>query len=100
MDLHHIPSKKQLFAVGGTLMVLTVLTVAVTFIHIPSPFNVVVALLIAFAKASLVAAFFMELYWDRRFNSMLLILSVLFVIILIGLSLLDIAYRENIITSF
>ncbi len=100
MDLHHIPSKKQLFAVGGGLMVLTALTVAVAYIHIPSPFNIVVALLIAFGKASLVAAFFMELYWDRKFNSMLLILSVLFVFLLIGLSLLDIAYRENLIATF
>ncbi len=100
MDLHHIPSKKQLFAVGGGLVILTILTVAVAYIHIPAPFNVAVALLIAFAKASLVAAFFMELYWDRRFNSMLLILSVLFVFLLIGLSLLDIVFRENLIATF
>lgn len=100
MDLHHIPSKKQLFAVGGGLVLLTILTVAVAYIHIPPPFNIIVALLIAFCKASLVAAFFMELYWDRRFNSMLLVLSVLFVILLIGLSLLDIAYRENLLASF
>lgn len=95
MDLHHIPSKKQLLAVFGGLMVLTILTVAVTYIHIPQPYGIIVAMAIATAKASLVAAFFMELYWDRWFNSMLLVLSVIFVILLIGLSLLDIVNRAN-----
>lgn len=97
---HHVSSAKQLISVGIALVILTVLTVAVAYIHIPSPFNIIVAISIAVVKASLVAAFFMNLYWDTKFNLMLLFFGVIFIALLFGLTLLDTLFRETIQAPF
>jgi len=100
MSGHHISSAKFLWKVAIVLLSLTVLTVAVTWIHFPAPWNLVVAVSIAVVKASIVAAFFMNLYWDTKFNVMLLIMSLLFFLILIGLTLIDTLYRTDPIPGF
>jgi cytochrome c oxidase subunit 4 len=100
MSGHHISSAKFLWGVGISLFVLTFLTVAVTWIQIPEPWNVVVAISIAVVKALIVAAFFMNLYWDTKFNIMLFIMSVVFFGLLIGITLLDTMYRTDPIPSF
>lgn len=97
---HHISSAKFLWGVGIALFILTVLTVAVTWIQIPEPWNVVIAIAIAVVKATIVAAFFMNLFWDSKFNTMILVMSVLFFILLIGITLLDTLYRTDPIPSF
>ncbi|PWN07338.1 cytochrome C oxidase subunit IV family protein [Rhodohalobacter mucosus] len=100
MSGHHISSAKFLWTIGAALFVLTVITVAVTWIHIPGPWNVVVAILVALVKATIVALFFMNLYWDDKFNLMLLFLSIAFFILMIGITLLDTLYRDDPIPSF
>ncbi len=75
---HHISSAKFLWGIGAALFFLTVITVAVTYIHFPAPWNIVVAISIAVVKATLVAAFFMNLYWDSKFNGMLLVVSLFY----------------------
>lgn len=100
MSGHHISSAKFLWGVGISLFVLTFITVAVTWIQIPEPWNVVVAISIAVVKAIIVAAFFMNLYWDTKFNVMLFIMSVVFFGLLIGITLLDTMYRADPIPSF
>jgi len=97
---HHISSVKLLLSVGAALFFLTALTVLVSDLHLPSPYNVIAALVIAFGKAGLVAAFFMELYWDKRFNAMLFVMSILFLALLIGLTVVDVLFRPEIIPSF
>lgn len=97
---HHISSAKFLWGIGIALFVLTVITVAVTYIHFPAPWNIVVALVVAAIKATLVAAFFMNLYWDSKFNGMLLITSIIFFGLLIGLTLLDTLFRTDPVPSF
>lgn len=81
-------------SVAGTLLVLTFLTVAVTWINIPEPFNVVVAIAIAILKAALVAMFFMNLYWDSKFNTVVFLMSILFLIIFVSITLLDTMFRD------
>lgn len=100
MSGHHISTNKTLFSVAGALFILTALTVAVYYIHIPEPWNMVVAMGIAIFKAALVALFFMNLWWDERFNSMILIFSVLFFGLLVGLTLIDTLYRPEIVPGF
>lgn len=56
---------KAYYAVFAVLAVMTVVTVAVAQFHFSDVGNVVVALLIATFKASLVAAIFMHLKWER-----------------------------------
>ena len=100
MSGHHISSAKFLWGVGISLFALTFLTVGVTMIQIPEPWNVVVAIFIAVVKALIVAAFFMNLYWDTKFNIMLFIMSLVFFSLLIGITLLDTMYRADPIPSF
>lgn len=62
-DIHaHV---RVYYKVFGTLMVLTLLTVAVSYLHLPHTPAVLVALIIAAVKASLVAMFFMHLKGER-----------------------------------
>jgi cytochrome c oxidase subunit 4 len=56
---------KAYYGVFGALAVLTIVTVAVAQYHFSDVGNVVVALIIAAFKASLVAAIFMHLKWER-----------------------------------
>jgi cytochrome c oxidase subunit IV len=100
MSGHHISSAKFLWGVGIVLLILTFLTVAVTWIDIPAPWNVVVAISIAIVKATVVALFFMNLWWDTKFNILLLVMSIIFFMILVGITLLDTLYRTDPIPSF
>ena len=63
-------------------------TVAVTWFDLGS-FNLVAALAIAVVKASLVLLYFMHLRWDRPFNAVVLLLSLVLVVLFIALALLD-----------
>lgn len=93
MSGHHISTDKTLLSVAGALFVLTVLTVVVHYLTLPHPWSIIAALVIAVMKASLVALFFMNLYWDTKFNSMLFLASLLFLGLLVGLSMLDTLFR-------
>jgi len=100
MSGHHISSAKFLWGVGISLFFLTFVTVAVTWIEIPEPWNIVVAIAIAVVKALIVVAFFMNLWWDTKFNTLLFIMSIVFFLLLIGITLLDTLYRVDPIPSF
>ncbi|MDZ7757820.1 cytochrome C oxidase subunit IV family protein [Rhodohalobacter sp.] len=100
MSGHHISSAKFLWGIAITLFFLTFVTVGVTWIEIPAPWNVVVAIGIAIVKALLVLLFFMNLYWDSKFNSLLFVFSIIFFLLLIGITLLDTMYRVDPVPSF
>ena len=70
----HVVPLRLLVGVLVALLFLTVVTVAVTYVDL-GPVNLVVALLIALVKASLVLLVFMHLRWDRPFNAVVLITS-------------------------
>lgn len=95
MSGHHIIDLKYLIGTALALLVLTILTVAVHYIHIPAPFNIIVAIGIAVFKAALVAAFFMGLYWDKKINTIALLLSMVFFVLMVGITLLDTKFREK-----
>jgi len=84
----HIVSPKLLLGVYGALLVLTIITVGVADIDLGSA-NLIVALAVAFVKASVVALYFMHLRWDSPFNAIALIAAFFFVAIFIGISMLD-----------
>ena len=68
-----------------TLMVMTVLTVAVSYFHMPVGLAILVALIIASFKGSLVAAFFMHLSHERKLIYWVLLLTVVFFIVLMAI---------------
>ena len=86
--LGHVVPVWLLAAVFTGLLLLTGLTVAVAQVDLGN-LNLYLALGIAAAKASLVVLFFMHLFWDRPFNSMVFIGCLLFVSLFIGITLTD-----------
>lgn len=84
----HVVPLKLLFGVIGALFCLTFLTVAASWVDLGA-MNVPLALLIATIKGTLVAAFFMHLRWDKPFNSIVLALSIGFLILFLGITTMD-----------
>jgi cytochrome c oxidase subunit 4 len=73
--------------VGGTLLVGTILTVLASYVDLGHHWNIVLALVIATVKASLVALFFMHLISERQMIYIVLAFTAFF---LIGLMFLTI----------
>jgi cytochrome c oxidase subunit 4 len=71
--------------VFATLLVLTFVTVAVSYLHLSVGPAVAVALVVASFKASLVALFFMHLISERQVILMILGLTVAFAVVLLVL---------------
>jgi cytochrome c oxidase subunit IV len=89
----HITPMSTYMKTFGTLMFLTVVTVGVSYINLGTTVNLAIAVIIATIKASVVAAFFMHLAVDSRFNSMAFASSVVFLGIFVGFTLLDTSAR-------
>lgn len=84
----HLVPIRTLVLTGLALLFLTVVTVAVRYID-AGEFNIVIALGVAVVKAALVVLVFMHLLWDRSFNSLMLVGSIVFVVLLIGIAMTD-----------
>ena len=74
---------KTYLTVFIALAVLTVLTVGVSYFHLPPVLAIGVALLIAAFKGSLVAGFFMHLFHERKLIYWVLVLTVIFFLVLL-----------------
>jgi len=85
---------KIYIAVLLALLFLTLVTVGASYVDL-GPANIVVAILIATVKASLVGLFFMHLIHDRPINGMILITGFMFLGLLLSFCLLDIDYRPH-----
>jgi cytochrome c oxidase subunit 4 len=95
----HIVPLRVLATVWLTLLVLTGLTTAVSYVDWGRA-NLVVAMLIATAKATLVVLFFMHLKYDHKFNALVLLTALLFITLFIGLTLIDSsALQSRVITE-
>lgn len=80
-DTHDFKKEQSLYyKVFGTLAVLTVVTVAISNLEHGVMLGIVLALLVAITKASLVASFFMHLSHERKLIYAVLVLSVFFFI--------------------
>ena len=71
-----------------TLMVLTIVTVAISRVHLPIGTAVTLALLVATIKGSLVACYFMHLISEKKLIYAVLILTVAFFVPLLALPVL------------
>jgi len=89
----HVLPMKVYFATWGTLLFFTVVTVAASYLDLGHTGNLLVALLIATIKASVVALIFMHLLWDQKFHTIIFIFSVLFLAIFIGFTMFDTQFR-------
>ena len=85
----HLVSYSTLFGTGAALLFLTVITVAARYIDLGEA-NIYLAIGIAVVKATLVSLFFMHLRWDRPFNLMVLVGSMLFVVLMMVFCMMDV----------
>ncbi|MEZ6036869.1 MAG: cytochrome C oxidase subunit IV family protein [Planctomycetota bacterium] len=92
MGHHHVSSSAMFFNVLVALLILTVVTVAVSRFDFGSA-NMFIAMGIASVKASLVILFFMHVKWDTAINKIVFLSSFLFLSLLFIFTLADHATR-------
>ncbi|MDE2491526.1 MAG: cytochrome C oxidase subunit IV family protein [Elusimicrobia bacterium] len=85
----HRPNVKAFMIVFGALLCLTLLTTAVSRMHLEHAAAISVGLLIAVVKASLVAAVFMHLWGEDRLIHRILYAVAFFAVFLVSLPLMD-----------
>src|SRR5207245_4399600 len=88
----HIVTKKQYSYVFGILLVLTLVTTYAGMKDL-GPLNVVVALVIAVIKASLVVLFFMHIYWSTKLNKIVVVSGIAWLGLLLWLTVTDFMSR-------
>ena len=92
---HHILPLRVYLGVFAGLLVLTAVTVAVSFIHFGA-FNLVVAMFVAAVKASLVAMFFMHLKYDNKLYLVVFLIAIAFLAVFIIFTMFDTMERDRI----
>ncbi len=93
MGHHHVSSSAMFMNVLIALLILTVITVAASRVDFGAA-NLLIAMVIASIKASLVMAFFMHLKWDTAINKIVFLSSFLFLSLLFIFTLSDQATRR------
>ena len=88
---HHSHTRTYI-TIWGILLVLTAVTVAVSYYDFGT-FNILVAMLVATIKGSLVCLYFMHLKEDNRFNQVAFVSSFVFLAIFVALTASDELYR-------
>lgn len=71
--------------VFSSLMFLTMVTVGASYLHLPVPQAITLALIIATIKGTLVACYFMHLISEQKLIYWILILCVLFFVVLLSM---------------
>lgn len=92
---HHVVPVRTYLMVWVGLLILTYLTVRVSY-HDFGEGNLIIAMLIATMKASLVVLFFMALKYDERFNAVIFVGSLACLSIFLILTLADTMERGKV----
>lgn len=91
-NIQHMMSYKQLALVLISLLILTGVTIGVSYVHM-GILNVPIALGIACFKVSLVLLFFMHLKYEGKAIQISFISTICFLAIMISFTFWDVAYR-------
>ncbi|HEX9051629.1 MAG TPA: cytochrome C oxidase subunit IV family protein [Anaeromyxobacter sp.] len=92
-EQEHVSHVARYAVVWAALLAFTILTWALSRLHIGGGWGLAVALVIAATKGTLVVLFFMHLWDQRGANRIVILTSLVFVALLIGLTLSDNATR-------
>ena len=87
--LAHTASIKVLVGTGGTLLLLTLVTVLATKVDFGANINLAIAMFIAVVKATLVILFFMHLKYDKIFHTVVFLSAILAASLFVGFTLMD-----------
>lgn len=85
---HHVTSYKPYFIVWVVLMILTAVTVYVSYLDFGT-LNIVIAMVVASIKATAVALFFMHLKFEDKITWLFAIFPLGLLFLLIGMTILD-----------
>jgi cytochrome c oxidase subunit 4 len=96
MAMHADPTEinrsiRKYLMIGVALLVFTVITVAANLVHLAIPLAITVALIIATANASMVAAVFMHLSHEKQWIYGSLLLTLLFFLVLMLVPILTVS---------
>lgn len=89
----HIVPKRIYFAVFFVLIVLTWVTTYISTVDLHR-WNIFVALAIAIVKASIVALFFMHVWYSTRLTKMIVMCAIFWLILLLFITMTDIWTRS------
>jgi cytochrome c oxidase subunit IV len=92
---HHVLSLNMILTVGGLLLVMTAVTVFVAQFDFGA-MNMVVAMVVATFKATLVVAYFMQLRYDNKFFFVMLMVSLIALMVFIVFTMIDQKSRTGI----
>lgn len=96
---HHISPLTTYIGVYLTLLVMTVLTVLVSYAELPPSQSIPAAMAVASVKAFLVAAWFMHLKYDKRFNIFIFCAAIWFMGVFFLFTLFDLTSRGAVLES-
>lgn len=84
----HVAPAWIMYATFAALIFLTIATVFARSFDLGN-FNIYIALGLAVIKSILVALFFMHLWWDSKFNQVIVVISLVFLGVFIGAAITD-----------
>lgn len=87
--ISHVAAARVLLATGGSLLVLTIVTVLATRVDFGANINLALAMVIAVTKATLVILFFMHLRYDKLFHTVVFVSAILAASLFVGFTLMD-----------
>lgn len=87
--ISHVASTKVLLGTGGSLLVLTAVTVLATRVDFGPNINLAIAMFIAVIKATLVILFFMHLKYDKIFHTVVFTSAILAAALFVGFTMMD-----------
>lgn len=96
---HHISPLSTYFIIYGLLLVLTVVTVLVSYAELPPAQSIPAAMAVASVKATLVATWFMHLKYDTRFNIFIFLAALWFMASFFVFTFFDLASRDMVIET-
>jgi cytochrome c oxidase subunit 4 len=91
---HHGPNVNTYWTIFGCLLVLTIVTVAVSVLHLPATGAVILAIMIAISKASLVICFFMHVKYDPNSIRLMCVMPTMLTVVLLLALLPDVGMLE------
>lgn len=90
---HYVISTRTYIIVCVLLVLMTILTVGISFAHVPPLWHLVIGLIIALCKASLVVLFFMHALMSPRLTWIIIAVVAFWLGILLVLTLTDYVTR-------
>lgn len=91
-EKHHITPYKTYLAILGLLIVLTLLSVAITQIEL-SQWSTIAALLLAGIKSIFILSIFMHLRFDQKMYKIMVGLVIALLVVVIIITMLDFLFR-------